>query len=477
MGKEQKLWLIDDNTIKYNDKIITRDCVYKLYIQENLSKEDLAKDLNMSSYTISNVLAYFKIKKDPKLVSLNRASNLQKKYGVNNVSQIFDVKQKKKQSSIKKYGVDNISKSDEIKEKKRDAFKNHYGFDHYFQTEDFKKHCRQFYQEKYGVDSYSKTPEAMEKIRKTNLIKYGVDFACLRKEARSMGSNNSCANRDFENRLLKENISYEREFVLNNKSYDFKIGNILVEVNPTATHNVSWSPFGKNHIAKITPKYHQEKTQLAINNGYRCVHVWDWDNIDSIINMLKERSVIYARKCDVREIDSSTARQFLNMNHIQKYSRDDVRLGLYYNDELVSVMTFGKPRYNKKYQWEIIRYCSTYNILGGSMKLFKYFLEEFHPNNVVSYCDLSKFTGDTYIKLGFKLTQKNIRPSVHWYNIKTKQHFTDNLLRQQGFSHLVNHKEAKNDKLLTSSNNEKLMLDAGFVKVYDAGQATYIWEK
>lgn len=477
MGKEQKLCLIDDNTIKYNDKIITRDYIYKLYIKENSLKEDLAKDLNMSSHMISNVLAYFKIKKDPKLVSLNRTSNLQKKYGVNNVSQISDVKQKKKQSSIKKYGVDNVSKSDEIKEKKRNTFNNHYGFDCYFQTEDFKKYCRQFYQEKYGVDNYSKTPEAIEKIRKTNLIKYGVDFTCLRKEARSMGSNNSCANRNFEKRLLKENISYEREFVLNNKSYDFKIGNILVEINPTATHNVCWSPFGKNHIAKITPKYHQEKTQLAINNGYRCVHVWDWDNIDSIINMLKERSTIYARKCDIREIDPSIARQFLNMNHIQKYSRDDVRLGLYYNDELVSVMTFGKPRYNKKYQWEIIRYCSIYNVLGGSMKLFKYFLEKFHPNNVVSYCDLSKFTGDTYIKLGFKLTQKNIRPSVHWYNIKTKQHFTDNLLRQQGFSHLVNHKEAKNDKLLTSSNNEELMLGAGFVKIYDAGQATYIWEK
>ena len=48
-----------------------------------------------------------------------------------------------------------------------------------------------------------------------------------------------------------------------------------------------------------------------------------------------------------------------------------VKLGLFYNDELVSVMTFRKPRFNKKFEYEIIRFCSSANIVGAS-KLFQF---------------------------------------------------------------------------------------------------------
>ena len=69
-------------------------------------------------------------------------------------------------------------------------------------------------------------------------------------------------------------------------------------------------------------------------------------------------------------------------------------------------MTFGKPRYNKKYDYELIRYCSSKNIVGGVEKLFNYFLKNIEFNIIISYCDLSKFEGNTYIKLGFKKTTK-----------------------------------------------------------------------
>ena len=52
-----------------------------------------------------------------------------------------------------------------------------------------------------------------------------------------------------------------------------------------------------------------------------------------------------------------------------------VCLGLIHEGELVQIMTFGKPRYNKNYQWELLRLCtnSDYNVLGGASKLFKNF--------------------------------------------------------------------------------------------------------
>ena len=53
-------------------------------------------------------------------------------------------------------------------------------------------------------------------------------------------------------------------------------------------------------------------------------------------------------------------------------------------------------------------------------------------------------------------------------NIKTKQHITDNLLRARGFDQLFNTNFGK------GTSNDELMLQAGFVTVYDCGQATYV---
>ena len=185
----------------------------------------------------------------------------------------------------------------------------------------------------------------------------------------------------------------------------------MIELNPSATHNSTWSPYDN-------PKdidYHYLKSQAAINQGYRCICIWDWDSINILINLFKHRKTIYARNCDIKEISINEAKQFLNTYHFQGYARDSIRLGLFYDDELVSIMTFGKPRYNNKYEYELIRYCSNSNIIGGSEKLFTYFKKTYSPKSTISYCDLSKFTGDLYNKLGF--TYKNISNITNTYCI------------------------------------------------------------
>ena len=132
-------------------------------------------------------------------------------------------------------------------------------------------------------------------------------------------------------------------------------------------------------------------------------------------------------------------------------------------------MTFGKPRYNKKYEFELLRYCFSKNIIGGAEKLFKYFINTYAPKSIISYCDKSKFKGDVYTKLGFTLLRKNITPSKHWYHLNSKRHITDNLLRQRGYDQLFNTNYGK------GTNNEELMRNSGFVEIYDCGQATYVY--
>lgn len=267
-------------------------------------------------------------------------------------------------------------------------------------------------------------------------------------------------------KLLEENgIEFEREFSIQNSTYDFKVGNTCIEIDPSATHSPDWSPFKTN---RMTKKYHKEKSDMARANGYDCIHVFDWDDQNKIVNLLKKREPVYARNCEIKEVSIKDAIEFLNENHLQGYARDSIRLGLYNNNELVQIMTFGKPRYNKKFQYEIVRLCSSKYVIGGAEKLFNHFLKMFNVTSVISYCDLSKFNGDVYHKLGFTKEADN-KPSRHWYGLSNKAHITDNLLRQRGFDQLFGTDYGK------GTSNESLMFDYGFVSVYDCGQARFVY--
>lgn len=272
---------------------------------------------------------------------------------------------------------------------------------------------------------------------------------------------------EFKQLLINNNIEYEYQFNLNNYRYDFKVGNKLIEINPSYTHN-SFYGF-RNLVPSLDKKYHYTKTKNAVDNGYNCISIWDWDDVNKVLNIIKPRDRVYARKCSIKEVDLKKAKEYLNKYHLQGYARDKIRLGLYNEDELVGIMTFGKPRYNKKYEWELVRLCSHKYVVGGAEKLFNYFVHNYNPNSIISYCDMSKFKGETYLKLGFKYKSYSI--NKHWYNIKEKIHITDNLLRQRGFDQLFKTNYGK------GTSNEELMRENGFVEIYDCGQASYVWEK
>lgn len=132
-------------------------------------------------------------------------------------------------------------------------------------------------------------------------------------------------------------------------------------------------------------------------------------------------------------------------------------------------MTFGKPRYNKNYQYELLRLSSSdKQVTGGSGRLFKYFINNYNPKSIISYCDNSKFNGEVYKKLGFELKDYG-KPTCHWFD--GKNHITDNLLRQRGFDQLFGTNYGK------GTSNRDLMIQAGYVEVYDCGQSVWTWNK
>ena len=124
-------------------------------------------------------------------------------------------------------------------------------------------------------------------------------------------------------------------------------------------------------------------------------------------DLFTEKQKVYARKCVVKSIDKSVANEFCDKYHLQGHTNlSSICYGLYYNDELLSVMTFGKLRLKKQQDnyYELHRYCvkSGYTILGGANKLFSTFIKEYSPKNILSYSDNDYFSGDIYPMIGFK---------------------------------------------------------------------------
>ena len=209
---------------------------------------------------------------------------------------------------------------------------------------------------------------------------------------------------------------------------------------------------------------------IAIKSGYLCFHIFDWDDIDKCIQHLKPKTSLYARNLELKEIDKTSASLFEEKFHLQgKLRGQKVCLELFNNDELVELMTFGKPRYNKNYQWELLRLCtnSDYRVVGGASKLFKYFLKSYHPISIISYCDLAKFSGKIYKTLGFKHLRTN-EPSRHWS--KYDQHISDSYLIQHGYDRIFGTNYG------VGSSNIELMRNSGWRSVYDCGQSVYIWK-
>ena len=471
--------------LKKNRSAKAKETFLKKYGVDNpaKSKEVLAKiqKTNLERYGVGCSAQSEVVKEKIK------ASNL-KKYGVEYSFQAEEVKDKIKATNLERYGVDNPSKSDIIKTrivesnrknlgvdypmqskgvmgKSRVTSLEKYGTEYPNQSEIVKQHIRESNIEKYGVEHPAQSDMVKRQTIITNRERYGVDYTCLIYQGKLVG-NDSTYNRSFAKLLDNSKISYEREFLLQKYSYDFKVGNVLIEINPTATHNTHFSPYGECRIGKT---YHKDKSKLAKDNGYHVIHVFDWDDTDKVVRLLKSRETVYARKCVVKVVDYRDTNEYLSSNHLQGTCKgQEIRLGLYYNNQLVSLMSFGKSRFNKNYEYELLRYCASHNVIGGAEKLFKYFIDNYKPKSIVSYCDTSKFSGKVYDTLGFKYVKTN-SPRKHWYSKKEKRHITDGLLIRQGYDRLFKENHGK------GTSNEELILARGYLPVYDCGQATYIW--
>lgn len=225
--------------------------------------------------------------------------------------------------------------------------------------------------------------------------------------------------------------------------------------------------------------YHLNKTKECEKNNIRLIHIFEdeWiDKKDIIKSMLanilgKTENRIYARNCEFKEVDKATKKSFLQHNHVQGNVSSEINLGLYYNNELLSLMCFGKPRLNlgrkthKENEYELLRFCNKLNIsiIGGASKLFKHFIDEYNPSLITSYCDRRWSVGKMYETLGFKLSHYS---EPNYYYVVNKK-------RENRFKYRKS--ELVKEGYDSNKTEREIMIERGIHRIYDCGTIVYKW--
>ena len=220
-----------------------------------------------------------------------------------------------------------------------------------------------------------------------------------------------------------------------------------------------------------------EKTKYFSERGIQILHFFDfeWENSKEIVkSMIAQKigvtpnyGIFYARELEIKTPTSAEKIEFLNKNHLQGSDNSSIAYGLYADDELIAIMTFGKRTLSaQKPTWEMIRYCSKINtrVVGGASRLLKHFLKTHKPNKLTTYANLRYSTGNLYEKIGFKRSHVS-RPN-YWYvkggqilsRIACQKHKLPSLLKTF-------------DKSLSESEN---MTNNGYSRLYDCGNIVFV---
>ena len=450
-----------------------------------------------------------------------KAINNKRKETISKIDKFYEKRQEKtKATCLKKYGVKSTLQTKAAK----DGLKKKYNVENISQSSYWKETVRNNSLKKFGTEWPTQNKEIIDKIQKTNIEKYGFKYYINNPDFRKtlykkwtsealqrynldligceIVDNNiiKCKKCGFQkeiNNAQKEcNLKFCPNCHNNLKSrYEFLISEYLKKININFITNDRsiikpkeldiYVPSKKVAIEvdglyfhQNKPKnYHLEKTENCIKNGIKLLHITDKmllehnDIVFSIIDsFLGISNRVFARKCFVKIIDNKTYKDFCNENHLQGYCAATIKLGLFYKDELLQVESFSKPRFNKNYEWELVRECSKvgYNIIGGKSKIFSYFLKNYSPKSVISYCDRSMFTGSSYEKaLNMKLIKQTPPSYVYYKDGQT-------LTRYQCQKHkLKNFTNFKFDESLSEQENMK---NNGYGNVYDCGENVYLWQ-
>ena len=412
------------------------------------------------------------------LIKEKRLQTVKNKYGVENIFQLQEIKEKIRKNSIEKYGTDIPSKSEEVKNKAVKTNLEKFGVRYSLQNKEVRDKVKASYDRKTKEYEIAHNCTNMQTLIKD----YGQGWLILlpKIEVIKEGKRKFIPNkylpqiRDYSENPHNSHSSNEKEVfeycrqlchdaILGDKK---QIAPLELDIYiPSKGVAIEYNGLYWHCSEKKEKAYHLNKTLECEKKGIRLIHIWEdlWESkqdiyksiIASALGVYERR--IYARNCECKEISSEEYRDFLDANHIQGSINSSIRLGLFYNGELVQVAGWGKSRF-KKDEMELHRMCSKLNtqIIGGFSKLIKHSnLKEF-----ISYVDRSLYDGKGYETSGFTVIGTT-PPSYIYWNYKNGR-----VSRFQAQKKNLSRFLEKYREDLSESEN---MLMNGYRKIYDCG--------
>ena len=456
----QRIWHIKNNyyelkKCKYCGKVVTFYRKYEICCSKkcsNLLGENMLayKKTCLKRYGVENTFQLEKTKINRKLTKTDKESAI-KNY---------------KKTCLERYGVDNYAKTKKSIEYSILVFNN--------------KFKEIFERDGYVKDGYEYVKRLGKRLHLIKCPKCGKEF--------EMHVTKLYGNRKFKyeictncNPLQKHYSSsekeisdyvksiYSREIIENSRKiiYPYELDIYLPELNLAIEYNgLYW------HSSDQKDKnYHKMKSDLCKEKGIHLIHIFedDWvykqeickSVLSNFINPSNNQK-IYARKCSIKEVSFKDVNLFLTNNHLLgSVSAFSKCYGLYYNDELVSLMTF-KLISRKTNQYELQRYAikKYTTIIGGAERLLKQFIKNVDYSSIITYNDNSVFKGDIYPKLGFRYIRTN---SPNYMFIDNSKKIIKRFSKQS----------IRKLKVGYSIETEK---ELGLLRVYNAGNDVYVYD-
>ena len=272
---------------------------------------------------------------------------------------------------------------------------------------------------------------------------------------------------------IKELFPSSEEFaVVGNTMVTIKVDNIVLQYCNFNSYIESKTQNTRHNVQMLQDV---KKEQCRMIQVYEDEWFYNRELVLSKITHLLGKSnlpLIHARKCIIKQIDSKSKSKFLFTNHIQGNDDSKINLGAYYNNELISVMTFCTPRVALGGNnitgdgiYELSRFATdiTKRIPGIASKILSYFEKNFPCNMIYSFADRRWSDGNLYVTLGFDLEKIN-PPSYAYLKDGMRKHRwnyrKDKIKKWEGY-----------DPNLTEYQN---MQNFGYDRVWDCGTLKFV---
>lgn len=434
-----------------------------------------------------------------------KARNLEL-YGVEYGPQRESVKAKIKATNLERYGSENPFQSEEIMAKVRARNLELYGVENSVQRPDVIAKIQETNLERYGSTTPLQAEEVKAKIRETNLRRRGFEYPSQDPEVRAKGrvtffeglasgrnvrtGRVSKLNKQFAEALRDR---FDTEVLLEAARGDFSFDlavperNLFIELNPSFTHNadrslgcIMGSCSDDCGHPGIPRDYHQKRAIFARDNGLKLVQIYDWD-VDPITTLLEGKieggfRKLSAKKLRLAKIEQRIANKFLKVTHSQGGLKGQTHCyGLFLDEELVAVATFGKSRFGSSAEYEFLRYAVARKtvIHGGSSRLFKGFVSDAQPTSVVSYVNFDHSTGPSFLSgLSFEEVSPTA-PALVWS--KKDLRIASTSLLMQGADRLLGTSYGSREE--SGLNNEDIMRAEKWTRVYTSGNRVFLWNE